>query len=225
MRGALANVANVGQVRWTRGRCETGSNRADGQAVWSWHPDAGVKFAGSNFLRRWWLTSPVHQGEHGATVKPLRRECRHDFGEPCECACVFPFIAREAAGAPSIRHSLRPLLFGCARNSGKTSGAWRGEIAGVCLVIAAGSLFEKLHQHIRCRPGLRAGTQNHRCPFCAALERLSLTQPISVVMGPGVRRDDERRNHALCAVFTITTLSSPPRRSASRRMAIWSRVN
>src|SRR3984957_4256578 len=76
MRGALANVANVGQVRWTRGRCETGSNRADGQAVWSWHPDAGVKFAGSSSRRRWWLTSPVHQGEHGATVKPLRRECR-----------------------------------------------------------------------------------------------------------------------------------------------------
>jgi hypothetical protein len=46
MRGALANVANVGQVRWTRERCETGSNRADGQAVWSWHPDAGVKFTG-----------------------------------------------------------------------------------------------------------------------------------------------------------------------------------
>jgi len=45
----------------------------------------------------------------------------------------FFFIAREAAGAPSIRHSLHPLFIGCARNSGKTSGARRGEIAGVCL--------------------------------------------------------------------------------------------
>jgi hypothetical protein len=28
------------------------------------------------FRRRWWLTSPVHQEERGAAVKPLRRECR-----------------------------------------------------------------------------------------------------------------------------------------------------
>jgi hypothetical protein len=43
-----------------------------------------------------------------------------DFGGPCECACVFSFIAREAAGASSIRHSLRPLFFEGARISCKT---------------------------------------------------------------------------------------------------------
>jgi hypothetical protein len=46
----------------------------------------------------------------------------------------FFFIAREAAGASSIRHSLRPLsLFEGARNSWHNSGARRREIAESCL--------------------------------------------------------------------------------------------
>jgi hypothetical protein len=132
MRGASANVANVG--RWTRERCETGSHRAYGQAVWSWHPDAGVKFARRKSCERWWLTSPVHQGEHGATVKPLRRECRHDSGGPCKSACFFSLLHAKLAGASSIRHSLRPLFFEGARNFLQNSGAWRHEIAEVCLL-------------------------------------------------------------------------------------------
>jgi len=30
-------------MRWTRGRQWTTGVRADGEAVWSWRPDAGVK--------------------------------------------------------------------------------------------------------------------------------------------------------------------------------------
>src|ERR1700722_280004 len=63
-----------------------------------------------NFHKRWWLTSPVHQGDHGGAVKTIAQGMPCDSGGPCECACVFSFIAREAAGASSIRHSLRPLL-------------------------------------------------------------------------------------------------------------------
>jgi hypothetical protein len=54
----------------------------------------------------------------------------------------FFFIARVAAGAPSIRHSLRPLSFEGVRELKEflqTSGAWRGEIAEVCPVIASAS--------------------------------------------------------------------------------------
>jgi len=40
---------------------------AYGQAVWSWHPDAGVKFAEMIGERRW-QTSPAHRGDHGAAV-------------------------------------------------------------------------------------------------------------------------------------------------------------
>src|SRR5258707_6770616 len=32
-------------MRWTRVRQQTTDARADGQAVWSWRPDAGAKFA------------------------------------------------------------------------------------------------------------------------------------------------------------------------------------
>ena len=83
---------------------------AYGQAVWFWLPDAGVKFA-EYFRGRWWLKSPAHQEEHGAAVKPLRRECRSDFGVPV-LACVRLFcFARKAVGASCTRHSLRPLAF------------------------------------------------------------------------------------------------------------------
>ena len=83
---------------------------AYGQAVWFWLPDAGVRFA-EYFRGRWWLKSPVHQEEHGAAVKPLRRECRSDFGVPV-LACVRLFcFARKAVGAACTRHSLRPLAF------------------------------------------------------------------------------------------------------------------
>src|SRR5580698_10379319 len=73
----------------------------------------------SNFHRRWWLTSPVHQGDHGGAVKTIAQGMPFVSGGPCECACVFSFIAREAAGASSIRHSLRPLFFRGARISCK----------------------------------------------------------------------------------------------------------
>jgi len=37
----------------------TNAAMADGEAVWSWHPDAGVKFAGSKTSSgRRWLKSP-----------------------------------------------------------------------------------------------------------------------------------------------------------------------
>src|SRR5271154_3619864 len=69
-------------MRWTRECCETGSALAGGQAVWSWHPDAGVKLVESNFRRRRWLTSPAHRGDHGVTVKPIARGMPGDSGEP-----------------------------------------------------------------------------------------------------------------------------------------------
>ena len=55
--------------------------------------------------RRWWLKSPAHQEEHGAAVKPLRRECRSDFGVPVlACVRLFHLHAwqwvRRAPGIP-----------------------------------------------------------------------------------------------------------------------------
>jgi hypothetical protein len=54
---------------------------AYGQAVWSCPLDAGVNPRVKSPGGRW-LKSPTHRGEHGAAVRPLRRECRSDFGVP-----------------------------------------------------------------------------------------------------------------------------------------------
>jgi hypothetical protein len=92
-------------MRWTRRYRLTSDANADGKAVWSWHPDAGVKLA--DVCRRRRLSSPALRGERGISRKPLRRECRC-FDEPVVTnSCAF-YFAREAAGAASTRHSLRP---------------------------------------------------------------------------------------------------------------------
>src|ERR1700748_3487820 len=65
---------------------------AYGQAVWFRLPAAGVKPRVKS-PGRWWLKSPAHQEEHGAAVKPLRRECRMISAYLCWPARVF-FVLR-----------------------------------------------------------------------------------------------------------------------------------
>jgi len=44
--GALRIVTDVGcGMRWMLWRRKTGGAKADGEVVWSWHPDADVKLA------------------------------------------------------------------------------------------------------------------------------------------------------------------------------------
>ena len=90
---------------------------ADGQAVWSRHPDAGVKFCGTTMsaltgptrrAERWWLTSPVRQGERGAAVKTIVQGMPVDPAQPVVTAACF-FCCRRAMGEAITRHSLRPL--------------------------------------------------------------------------------------------------------------------
>ena len=50
--GRIAIVTDVGSgMRWTQMACETNALDADGEGVWSWRPDAGVKFLRSKLLR------------------------------------------------------------------------------------------------------------------------------------------------------------------------------
>jgi hypothetical protein len=71
--------------------------------------------------RRRWQKSPV-TGEHVISRKPSRRECRSVFGEPVVIMLVcFHHFAREAMGAASTRHSLRPLSSRAVRSN--SSGA------------------------------------------------------------------------------------------------------
>jgi len=53
----------------------TNGTEADGEAVWSWHPDAGVKLAEAILLMTV-AKKPGHRGERGVIRKPSRGECR-----------------------------------------------------------------------------------------------------------------------------------------------------
>ena len=51
---------------------ETNAPAADGKAVWSWRPDAGVKFAGIDPLTTV-AKEPGHRGEHEGNRKTIAR--------------------------------------------------------------------------------------------------------------------------------------------------------
>jgi hypothetical protein len=77
---------------------------------------------------------PGHRGEHEVSRKTIARGMPGDFRcDRGDYTRVLFYFAREAAGALSARHSLRPLLSRGANGSCKTSGASRREIAESCL--------------------------------------------------------------------------------------------
>src|SRR6202051_3995386 len=112
---------------------ETNASFADGEAVWSWRPDAGVKLAGSippmTVARK-----PGHRGEHGISRNPLRRESRiASAGPVCSCAFFLCIFAHETAGAARTRLSLRPLVLFRGWQSTQTSGTSCRENVKLCL--------------------------------------------------------------------------------------------
>jgi hypothetical protein len=69
-------VTNVGSgMRWTRRRARRAWLAADGEIVWSWRPDAGVKFC-ETFRRATVAKKPGTPGRARYKRKPSRRECR-----------------------------------------------------------------------------------------------------------------------------------------------------
>src|SRR5215471_19363686 len=110
--GRLAIVTDVERgMRWTRWCRQTSDNKADGEGVWSWRPLAGAKPAGDDQK----VTVTEKSWTPGrARMKPLNYRAGNagSFRRTCGdyARVLFPF-AREAAGAPGIRHSLRPLSF------------------------------------------------------------------------------------------------------------------
>jgi hypothetical protein len=65
--GRFAVVTDVGRgMRWTLRQRETGAAKADGEAVWSWRPDAGVKLAWKILPAQATVArKPGHRGERG----------------------------------------------------------------------------------------------------------------------------------------------------------------
>ena len=95
-----------GGMRWTplaRRRCAA---VADGQVVWSWSPDAGIKSVDDCHGRRR-LSSPALRREHEVSRNTIARGMPDCFGVPVVTTRVLSTYAREAAGATNTRHSLR----------------------------------------------------------------------------------------------------------------------
>jgi hypothetical protein len=129
-------------------------------------------------------------------LKPLRAGMPGDLGATCgDYARVLCFtFAREAAGALGTRHSPRPLF------SGRKIHAHLGRIAPRDCGVASGIgclKFEPGIEFTSSRPSeARAGTHSHRCRCYVWLEPPCLSPLTSVVMGPGVRRDDSEIAHS-----------------------------
>ena len=109
-RGALRNVINAGRDAVDAGGAQDDKRMlADGEVVWSRHPDAWCQVGGSSAgdgSKR--ARSPGRARRK--PLKPLRGECRVFSGVTVvtTLACLFYFTC-EAASASSTRHSLRPL--------------------------------------------------------------------------------------------------------------------
>src|SRR5436190_20877733 len=81
---------------------------ADGEVVWSWRRDPGVKLSGKARMVTV-AKEAAHRGEHEISRKPLRGESRDVSAVPVKPVCVLSTIAHGAAGAVGARLSLRPL--------------------------------------------------------------------------------------------------------------------
>ena len=75
-RGGSRSSRNVGPgMRWTPWRQVLAPGEtctADGEVVWSWRRDPGVKLLVRPMQRRW-QERPLHRGEHEAAVKTIAR--------------------------------------------------------------------------------------------------------------------------------------------------------
>jgi hypothetical protein len=108
-------------------RLKTNGAKADGEVVWSWHPDADVKFLRSKLLGDDGGKKARSPGRvRRKPLKPFARGMPGDAGVTVVTMLVCSFyFACEAAGASSARHSLRPLPEGANYRETRAFGAAR----------------------------------------------------------------------------------------------------
>ena len=111
-RGVSRSSRTRGGMRWTRRALLTKALEADGEVVWSWRPDAGVKSRGIIPARRRWQKSPITGESTKETVKTIARGMPGDTGVTVVTTLVyFVFyrtrgcgrIERPAFPAPSVQ--------------------------------------------------------------------------------------------------------------------------
>ncbi len=125
--GALANVINAGRDAVDAGGTWTNVPEADGEVVWFWRPDAGVKPRGLCPCGRRWQTSPVSGKSTKETVKTIA--CgnaglfRWTCGDYARVLCFFRTRGCGCIGRPAFPTPLR------GRRNRQTSGEGRCENA------------------------------------------------------------------------------------------------
>jgi len=114
------------------GDARRAAREADGEVVWSWRPDAGVKFSRGNLRGRRWQESPVAGESTKETVKTIARGMPGDFRCDLTYACAFYRYhgtrGNRAHRAPGIPCAL---CFPRAERAGQASRETRGEIANL----------------------------------------------------------------------------------------------
>ena len=86
-------------------------NCADGEIVRSRSPDAEIKFRRALLAVTTVANKPGTPGRTRISRNTIAQGMPDCFGVPVVTCLRAFFIARKAAGAPSARHSLRPLTF------------------------------------------------------------------------------------------------------------------
>jgi hypothetical protein len=112
---------------------------ADGEVVWSRHPDAGVKLRETSFARRWWQQSPVHQGDHEVSRNTIARGMPGETGVTVVTNSYVFYFTYEAAGASGARHSLRPHPRGTISTHSPGARSRRGEESACLATISTSS--------------------------------------------------------------------------------------
>ena len=116
-RGGSRSSRTCGGMRWTQWPRLTSVAEADGEVVWSWRPDAGVKYLQGSLHGATEAKEPGHRGEHEISRKATAQGKPDASAEPvCSCAFSSVHIAHETAGAARTRPSLRPLFLGRAND-------------------------------------------------------------------------------------------------------------
>jgi len=113
---------------------------ADGEAVWFWRPEAGVKFARRQRVAR--MTGSTKRWSPGRARNKLKNHSRAGMPDVfrclrCEYSCAYLNYpsAHEAAGALGTRHSPRPLI-GEGERFRQNPGRVAPRRPNVCLQIA-----------------------------------------------------------------------------------------
>jgi hypothetical protein len=121
-RGVSRSSRNVGcGMRWTRWWRRTGATDADGEVVWSWRPDAGVKLAMMLRITPMTVTtSPVTGESTKETVKTIAQGKPGRFRRTCgDLLVCFLLLHTRLRVRTSTRLSLRPLSEGLRSNLGR----------------------------------------------------------------------------------------------------------